>query len=41
MELQALAVRTPEMLPVMLRGIDPGARAAVTESAAAVTEGSG
>lgn len=38
-ELQALAVRTPEMLPVTLRGIDPAAEATVTEVARSITEG--
>src|SRR5687768_14128712 len=30
-ELQALAMRTPEMLPVTLRGIDPAAEGTVTD----------
>jgi len=38
-ELQALAVRQPEMLPVLLRGIDPQAAASVTELAHAITQG--
>ena len=38
-QIQALAVRTPEMLPVELRGIDPQAEPAVTRLAGAVTEG--
>jgi len=38
-QLQALAVRTPEMLPVSLRGIDPQAEATVTEVARSVTQG--
>jgi lipoprotein-releasing system permease protein len=38
-ELQALAVRTPEMLPVMLRGIDPQAEREVNDIGRAVTEG--
>jgi len=38
-ELQALAVRQPEMLPVLLRGIDPRAAASVTELAHAITQG--
>ncbi|HYM27349.1 MAG TPA: ABC transporter permease, partial [Steroidobacteraceae bacterium] len=38
-ELQALAVRQPEMLPVLLRGIDPQAAASVTELARAITQG--
>jgi lipoprotein-releasing system permease protein len=38
-QIQALAVRTPEMLPVELRGIDPQAEPAVTRLAGAITEG--
>src|SRR3984893_15158837 len=38
-ELQALAVRRPEMLPVLLRGIDPRAASTVTELAHAITQG--
>lgn len=38
-ELQALAVRTPEMLPVMLRGIDPSAERTVDDIGRSVTEG--
>src|SRR5580693_8418687 len=38
-ELQALAVRRPEMLPVLLRGIDPRAAATVSELAHAITQG--
>ena len=38
-EIQALAVRTPEMLPVQLRGIDPEAEPAVTRLARAITQG--
>jgi len=38
-ELQALAVREPGMLPVMLRGIDAEARSSRTELAAAITQG--
>jgi lipoprotein-releasing system permease protein len=38
-ELQALAVRRPEMLPVLLRGIDPGAAGSATELAHAITQG--
>src|SRR6202045_4266665 len=38
-ELQALAVRRPEMLPVLLRGIDPRAAGTVTELAHAITQG--
>ena len=38
-ELQALAVGKPEMLPVLLRGIDPRAAATVTELGQAITQG--
>jgi lipoprotein-releasing system permease protein len=38
-ELQALAMRRPEMLPVLLRGIDPRAAASVTELGQAITQG--
>jgi lipoprotein-releasing system permease protein len=38
-ELQALAVRTPEMLPVMVRGIDPQAELTVTDLADSITQG--
>jgi lipoprotein-releasing system permease protein len=38
-ELQALALRTPEMLPVVLRGVDPTAPATVSEVGAAITQG--
>jgi lipoprotein-releasing system permease protein len=38
-ELQALAVRDTEMLPVVLRGVDPGAAATVRELGAAITHG--
>ncbi len=38
-QIQALAVRTPEMLPVQLRGIDPRAEPSVTRLAGAITEG--
>jgi len=38
-QLQALAVRTPEMLPVDLRGIDPKEETSVTHLAGAITEG--
>jgi lipoprotein-releasing system permease protein len=38
-ELQALAVRRPEMLPVLLRGIDPRSAASVNELAHAITQG--
>jgi lipoprotein-releasing system permease protein len=38
-ELQALALRTPEMLPVALRGIDPRVEAQVTDAARSITGG--
>jgi lipoprotein-releasing system permease protein len=38
-ELQALAQRTPEMLPVLVRGIDPDAELTVTDLAGAITQG--
>jgi lipoprotein-releasing system permease protein len=38
-ELQALAVRQPEMLPAVLRGIDPHAGSSVAELAHAITQG--
>jgi lipoprotein-releasing system permease protein len=38
-QIQALAVRTPEMVPVQLRGIDPKAEPSVTRLAGAITEG--
>jgi len=38
-QVQALAVRTPEMLPVQLRGIDPRAEPSVTRIVKAITEG--
>jgi lipoprotein-releasing system permease protein len=38
-EVQALAVREPEMLPVLLRGIDPNAGAALGELPHAITQG--
>ena len=38
-QIQALAVRTPEMLPVVLRGVDPKAEPAVTQLAGAITAG--
>jgi lipoprotein-releasing system permease protein len=38
-EIQGLAVRTPEMLPIILRGIDPKAESSVTEVARSVTQG--
>jgi lipoprotein-releasing system permease protein len=39
-ELEALAVRKPEMLPVQLRGIDPGHEGEVARVAKALIEGS-
>ena len=38
-QIQALAVRTPEMVPVELRGIDPKAEPSVTHLAGAITQG--
>jgi lipoprotein-releasing system permease protein len=38
-QIQALAVRTPEMVPVELRGIDPKAEPTVTHIVGAITEG--
>jgi lipoprotein-releasing system permease protein len=38
-ELQALAERTPEMLPVLVRGIDPQAELTVTDLASSLTQG--
>lgn len=38
-QIQALAVRTPEMLPVELRGIEPAAEPSVSRIAAAITQG--
>ena len=38
-ELQALAVREPDMLPVLLRGIEPQAAATVTELGQTITQG--
>ena len=38
-ELQALAERTPEMLPVMVRGIDTQAELSVTDLASSITQG--
>src|SRR6185437_1419753 len=38
-QIQALAVRTPEMLPVELRGIEPGAEPSVSRLVAAITQG--
>jgi lipoprotein-releasing system permease protein len=38
-EIQGLAVRTPEMLPIVLRGIDPKAESSVTDVANSVVRG--
>lgn len=38
-EIQGLAVRTPEMLPILLRGIDPQAESTVTDVARSVVRG--
>jgi lipoprotein-releasing system permease protein len=38
-EVQGLAVRTPEMLPIVLRGIDPKAESTVTDAARSVGQG--
>src|SRR5215468_9389091 len=38
-EIQALAVHTPDMLPVVLRGIDPGEESADQDIAKAMTQG--
>ncbi len=38
-EIQGLAVRTPEMLPILLRGIDPQAESSVTDVARSVVRG--
>lgn len=38
-ELQALAVHSPDMLPVTLRGIDPASERTVSEAAGALIEG--
>jgi lipoprotein-releasing system permease protein len=38
-ELQALAVRTPEMVPVTLRGIDPQSEITVTDLSHSLTQG--
>ena len=39
-EIQALAVHTPEMLPILLRGVDPAREVHVTDIARAVFQGS-
>jgi lipoprotein-releasing system permease protein len=38
-EIQGLAVRTPEMLPIVLRGIDPKAESSVTDVARSIVRG--
>jgi lipoprotein-releasing system permease protein len=38
-EIQALAMHSPEMLPVLLRGVDPALEPLVTEAAESVIEG--
>ena len=38
-EIQALALRTPEMLPVILRGIDPKAEPQVTDIGSSIKQG--
>ena len=38
-EIQGLAVRTPEMLPILLRGIDPKAESSVTDVAKSIVRG--
>jgi lipoprotein-releasing system permease protein len=38
-EIQGLAVRTPEMLPILLRGIDPEAESSVTDVARSLVRG--
>src|ERR1700761_7700287 len=38
-EIQGLAIRNPEMLPVILRGIDPKAEATVTDVANSIARG--
>jgi lipoprotein-releasing system permease protein len=38
-EIQGLAVRTPEMLPILLRGIDPQAESSVTDVARSIVRG--
>src|SRR5579864_1856673 len=39
-EIQALAVHTPEMLPVVLRGIDPQSESTITDLGRALVQGS-
>src|SRR5690349_19346315 len=38
-EIQGLAIRTPEMLPIVLRGIDPKAEVTVTDVAGSIAKG--
>lgn len=38
-EIQALAIRTPEMVPVILRGVDPKSESAVTDVGASMPRG--
>ena len=38
-EIQGLAVRTPEMVPILLRGIDPKAESSVTDVARSIVRG--
>jgi len=38
-EIQGLAVRTPEMLPILLRGVDPKAESTVTDVAKSIVRG--
>lgn len=38
-EIQGLAVRTPEMMPILLRGIDPQAETGVTDIGRSMTQG--
>jgi lipoprotein-releasing system permease protein len=38
-EIQSLAVHTPDMLPVVLRGIDPSSEGSITQVKAALTHG--
>jgi lipoprotein-releasing system permease protein len=39
-EMQGLAVRTPEMLPILLRGIDPKAESSITDLGRSIIRGS-
>jgi lipoprotein-releasing system permease protein len=38
-EIQGLAVRTPEQMPILLRGIDPAAESGVTDIGRSITQG--